>query len=72
MGYPSIYGRGVPTSGALVDAATAVGGLMAGNPAVTAGPTGDFLLAFHDKLAGNYDIFGRLWGNRLYLPLVSK
>ncbi len=70
--FPCVWGQVVSTSGALVGTMTVVGGVDAGNPAVAAGPTGDFLIAFHDKLVGNYDIFGRLWGNRLYLPLVLK
>jgi hypothetical protein len=71
-GYPCTYGRVVRTSGALVDSATAVGGVDAYKAAVAAGPTGDFLIAIQDKFAGNFDIFGRLWGNRLYLPLVLR
>jgi len=70
--YPCVWGQVVSTSGAHVGTMTVVGGVDAGNPAVAAGPTGDFLIAFHDSLVGNYDIYGRLWGNRLYLPLVLK
>jgi len=71
--YPCICGRVVPTSGALVDAETVVGGYWAGNAAVASGPVGDALIAFQDTLgSGTYNIYGRLWGNRVYLPLVLR
>jgi hypothetical protein len=71
-GYPGSWSQAVLTSGALVDVPTVVGGVDVDNAAVAAGPVGGFLIALQDKLAGNYDIYGRLWGNRLYLPLVLK
>ena len=71
--YPCICGRGVPTSGALVDAMKVVGGLFADYAAVASGPVGDALIAFQDTVgSGNYNIYGRLWGNRVYLPLVLR
>ncbi len=45
------------------------------NPAVSAGPVGDFLMAFSDYREGpgsSGDIFGLLWGNRSFLPVVRK
>ena len=50
-----------------------VTGLVAGISAVAAGPNGDFLVANEDtSLFGNQDLFGGLWGERVYLPLVKK
>jgi hypothetical protein len=47
-------------------------GPATGNPAVAAGHLGDFLIAWQDTPVGstNNDIFGSLFGNRVYLPLV--
>ena len=71
--YPTICGRIVPTSGALADAMKVVGGLFADYAAVARGPVGDALIAFQDTLGtGNYNIYGRLWGNPVYLPLVVR
>jgi len=41
---------------------------------LTAGPHGDFLVAFDDdpSMSSNMDIYGRLWGNRVYVPLVVR
>jgi len=44
----------------------------ADHPAVASGPTGDFLVAFDRAPFGTRDIYGQVWGNRLYLPLVLK
>jgi hypothetical protein len=39
----------------------------------TAGDLGDFLVVFQDNpLLPDRDVYGRLWGNRLYLPLNRK
>jgi hypothetical protein len=38
--------------------------------AVTGGPLGDFLVAFDDVTGSG--VYGRLWGNRIYLPLVVR
>ncbi|MBM3133945.1 MAG: hypothetical protein FJZ89_01370 [Chloroflexi bacterium] len=69
-----IYGRAISTGGALLGQTTWVGGGFSSDyAAVAAGPLGDFLIAFQDDQgSGNDDIWGSLWGNRLYLPLVLK
>jgi hypothetical protein len=43
-------------------------------PVVTYGPNGDYLVAYENqkKATSDFDIWGRLVGNRLYLPLVRK
>jgi hypothetical protein len=49
------------------------GGIVAGISAVAAGPQDDFLVALEDiSLFANQDLFGRLWGDRIFLPLVKK
>jgi hypothetical protein len=39
-----------------------------GHPAISSGPSGDFLVAFEASNL-DYGIFGHIWGIRLYLPL---
>ena len=77
--FNGIVGRAVSSEGILLgdslnNGSFALGGTAADNPAVAAGPTGDFMISFDDQelLATNRDIFGQLWGNRVYLPLVVK
>jgi len=68
-----IFGLPVATSGAFLGGADWLAGAFAYRPAVAAGPVGDFLMAFEDTINGGYsDIWGKLWGNRLYLPLVLR
>jgi len=49
-------------------------GVAADNPAVASGPGGDFLVGWQDQplSATNTNLYGQLWGNRVYLPLVVK
>ena len=77
--YPSVFinvgirGQEMTQGGALWGAAAWPGGLFADNAAVAAGPTGDFLVTFQDSTYfGNVDIYGRLWGRRVYLPLTLR
>ena len=51
-----------------------VGGWDAARAAVAAGPLGDYLLAFDDMplLATSRDVLGALWGNRIYLPVLTR
>jgi hypothetical protein len=42
-------------------------------PAIASGPSGDYLVTFQDYYPGYVsDVFGFLWGNRVYLPLMLK
>lgn len=43
-------------------------------PAVAAGPAGDFLVVWQDQPIGstNTNIYGQLWGMRIYLPIVIR
>jgi uncharacterized protein YlbG (UPF0298 family) len=54
--------------GGSVGKETSIGRLLANHPAVAAGPLGDFLVVF-EYMGG---IYGQLWGNRVYLPLVVR
>ncbi len=49
-------------------------GTAAGFPAVAGGPVGDFLIAWQDQpgSATSLNIYGQLWGNRVYLPLMQR
>jgi hypothetical protein len=51
-----------------------LGGPAGYHPVVSSGPSGDFLVAFDNLPSGapNRDIYGLLWGNRVYLPLVLR
>jgi len=70
-----IYGRAVGKGGNFLGGGVHTGGLYdADHPAVAAGATGDFLIALDDdpSAGNNWDIYGRLWGNRVYVPLVVR
>jgi len=71
--FVGIRGRAVSTGGALLGKETGLGGIFAGHSAVAAGPPGDFLVAYDDvPYTSDRNIYGRLWGNRIYLPLVQR
>jgi len=68
-----IQGRNVPTGGSPLGSESYLGGVQAGRPAVTEGLPGSFLVVYDDQpLLGDRGIYGRLWGNRIYLPLVQR
>ncbi|MCL6429711.1 MAG: hypothetical protein K6V36_02480 [Anaerolineae bacterium] len=68
-----IRGRNVPTDYGPPGPEKYIGGVQAGHPAVTEGRLGDFLVVYDDQpLLGDRGIYGRLWGNRIYLPLVLR
>lgn len=47
--------------------------VFADHSAVADGPLGGFLVVFDGQtLVGNLDIHGRLWGNRVYLPVLLR
>jgi hypothetical protein len=72
--FDGVYAREVSAGGDPAgDRETDAGGIYAEYPVVTDGPLGDFLIVFDDPtLIGDHNIYGRLWGNRLYLPLVMR
>ncbi|MDI7278157.1 MAG: hypothetical protein QME94_19445, partial [Anaerolineae bacterium] len=68
-----IHGRNLPAGGSPLGPETYVGGVTADRPAVAEGGLGDFLVVYDDQpLLGDRGIYGRLWGHRIYLPLVLR
>jgi hypothetical protein len=72
--YVGIVGRAISIDGDPVSEETAIGGFLADEAAVVGGSHGDFLMTFDDlpPEAGSREVYGRLWGNRVYLPLVLR
>ena len=60
--------------GARIGDEACFGGPSADYSALVAGPIGGFLAAWQDKpvSATETDVYGQLWGNRVYLPLVVR
>jgi len=72
--YVGILGRAISIDGNPVSEEIAIGGFLADNAAVAGGSHGDFLVIFDDlpPEAGSGEVYGRLLGNRVYLPLVIR
>jgi len=66
--------RPVSHSGTLLAQPGELSGVAADLPALASGAGGDFLAAWQDQpiSATDTDIYGALWGNRLYLPVVIR
>jgi hypothetical protein len=71
--FVGIRGRTVSTDGALGQEA-GLGGSFGSHLAVAGGPPAGFLVAYDDQpfLASDRNIYGRLWGSRIYLPSVWR
>jgi hypothetical protein len=70
--FTGLRGRDI-TSDGLSGPTRWIGGSFADHPAAAPGSQGDFLMAFEDfRLGGNMDIYGSGWGNRVYLPLLTR
>ena len=70
-----VQARALALDGTVLDGTVLVGGGQVFDSAVAAGPTGDYLIAFDDNEAlgtPNRGIYGRLWGDRVYLPLALR
>jgi len=70
-----VQARTLALDGTPLHDTTYVSGGQVFQAAVAAGPTGDFLVAFDDNEVlgtANRGIYGRVWGNRVYLPLVVR
>jgi hypothetical protein len=68
-----IMGRAVSMDGYPMGEEAGIGGLDPFDAAVASGALGDFLVVFEAEpslVSAPYEIYGRLWGNRVYLPLV--
>jgi len=69
-----IRGRAISYQGALLGQTVVFSGVAADYPAVAAGPTGDFLTVWQDQPISvtNTNIYGQLWGNRIYIPIAVR
>ncbi len=70
-----VQGRTLALDGTLLKDTTLIGGGQVFDSAVAAGSGGDFLVAFDDNETfgtSSRGIYGRLWGERVYLPLVLR
>jgi hypothetical protein len=68
-----VHERAVSADGRSLGEAVSMGQTFATSPAVVGGPMSDFFVAFSDwPNATDFDIYGHLWGIRLYLPPVLR
>jgi hypothetical protein len=67
-----IVGRSIATNGSFLSDVTWIAGLKPYSSAVVSGSAGDMLIAYEEYASGETDIFGVLWGNRVYLPLLVR
>lgn len=67
-----IAGRSIATDGSFSSDLTRIAGILPLSSAVIGGEARDILIAFEEYASGETDIFGVLWGNRMYLPLVLR
>jgi hypothetical protein len=69
-GDSSILGQAISYNGDYIGGVSEFLGEDVDFPAVAAGPAGDFLVVWQDQPVGATDtnIYGQLWGNRIYLP----
>ncbi len=70
-----IWVRPLELNGSLAVEKELAAGLFADRSSLAAGGTGDYLLAFQDPnlfVPVTLDIWGRLLGNRNYLPVIMK
>jgi len=73
MGWSNINGQEIAAGGALTGPNRVLAGKYADNAAVSDGSLGDFLVAYDDQpYTANRDTWGYLWGNRVYLPFVTR
>jgi hypothetical protein len=70
----AVSGEMVLLGDSITNGSFVLGGFSADNPAVAAGDVGDFMTLFDDTelASSNSNIYGQLWGNRIYLPFVLK
>lgn len=69
---PEVQARTVSTAG-IAGQIAQLSGNFPGDPAVANGPMGDFLITVDDYLTGYpFDIFGYLWGTRLFMPAIMR
>jgi hypothetical protein len=73
---PVIYGQTFDPDGIETGAAKNFGGFFTTNGALDSGALGDFMIVYNDTYVdpggATREVFGHLWGNRIYLPLLGK
>jgi hypothetical protein len=69
-----IKARAISYAGVLLDGVFEFSGVNADHPALAAGPAGEIIAAWQDQPISttNTDIYGRLWGMRVYLPMIIR
>lgn len=70
-----VQARTLALDGTILDDTVLVGGGQVFDSAAVAGPTGDVLVLLDDNETfgtSSRGIYGRLWGNRTYVPLVVR
>jgi hypothetical protein len=69
--FNGIWSRAFSTTGVQAGSEKWTGGVLAENSALVSGAGGEYLVVFDDlTLSANRDIYGRLWGNRYFMPLI--
>jgi hypothetical protein len=69
--YSGVRARALTLQGELLGEGAWLWWFYSDHPAVASGPLGDFLVTF-DALEVDRGIYGQLWGNRSYLPLMVR
>ncbi len=65
--------RLVTPAGELAGPRVDLGGIVAANSRLAAGPTGDYMMVYHDiDYSFDWGTYGWLVGNRIYLPMMTK
>lgn len=68
-----VFGREISSAPAFKGPEKWIWGFPSGPAATAKGPWGDSLIAFEEyDIVNGWGIWGALWGNRLYLPLILK
>lgn len=71
--FETVFGQTISTAGTNQSPELSLGSIFANRSDATAGPWGDYLVVFDDQTLGfNRDVYGRLWGNRVYLPITLQ
>ena len=73
---PVIKGQTLDPDGAKSSSVQNFGGFFTSNVALDSGALGDFLLVYNDTYldpgGASREVYGHLWGTRLYLPLLER
>ena len=70
--FRTIHAQEVDMGGWALGEDFSCGGLSAANPAVASGRRTSVIVFDDPEFVGNRGIYGQLWGNRAYLPLVIR